>query len=102
MPLAMMKPPMKRKIIGLANASYAVFAVVTPKITASVGPKSDVTGIGIGSVIHHSAISVMMASSLCASHGRFAIGVMMTRMAQIGPQIMPKVRLFRSNANSAS
>ena len=71
-------------------------------MTARVGPRSDVTGMGIGSVIHHRAISVMIAKSLCAGSGRSGIGVIMTRMAQIGPQIMPKVRLFRSNASSAS
>ena len=98
--LAMINPPMKRKIIGLAKAANASFIFTTSKTTQSVGPRSDVTGIGIGSVIHHSATSVIMASNLWPSGESPAIGVIQTRIAQIGPQMAPMRRRFRSNEES--
>ena len=101
MALARMKPPMNRKIIGLANAAKAVPTVTTPVITARVGPISEVTGIGTGSVIHHKATRTMMASSLCAARVSPAIGVMNTRMASNGPPKSPIVRRLRSKACSA-
>ena len=95
--LAMMKPPMKRKIVGLAKAANASFMVVTPSTTHSVGPKSEVTGMGTGSVIHHRQTSVMMASNLWASGERDGMGVSHTRMAQIGPQMAPNHLRLLSN-----
>ena len=62
MPLASKKPPKKRKIIGLANAPNALSTGATPRITHSVGPKSEVTGMGTGSVIHQMATNDMIAS----------------------------------------
>ena len=47
-----MNPPIKRKIIGFAKELKASFTFTTPVTTANVGPISEVTGIGIGSVIH--------------------------------------------------
>ena len=64
MALARMKPPMKRKIMGLAKAAKAVPTGTTPVMTARVGPMSEVTGMGTGSVIHQRATSTMMARSL--------------------------------------
>ena len=49
-----MNPPIKRKIIGFAKELKASFTFTTPVTTANIGPISEVTGIGIGSVIHHS------------------------------------------------
>ena len=46
MPLASRKPPMKRKIIGLAKLANALPAGATPGVTHNVGPSSDVTGNG--------------------------------------------------------
>ena len=48
----------------LAKAAKAVPTGTTPVITASVGPISEVTGIGTGSVIHHRATSTIIANSL--------------------------------------
>ena len=61
---AITKPPMNRKIIGLAKAEKASFIFTMPRTTHSVGPMSDVTGIGTGSVIHHKATRVITASRL--------------------------------------
>ena len=58
---------MKRKIIGFAKALKASVADATPNMTHSVGPSSDVTGMGTGSQIHQKATKVTMASNLCAS-----------------------------------
>jgi len=99
---AKMNPPMNKNIIGLENAENDALAGIAPVITASVGPSSDVTGIGTGSVIHHSATSTIIAKSLCASKVKASIGVNMTAIARIGATINPKVRRRRSNACSAS
>ena len=98
---ARINPPMNRKIIGFANAAKACFTETTPTTTASVGPMSDVTGIGTGSVIHHKATSTMIARSLCPGIVNASIGVRKTRIARSGPPNNPIVRLFRSNACSA-
>ena len=74
-PFAIRNPPMNRKIIGLAKAEKASFTDTTPKITQSVGPISDVTGMGTGSQIHQNATNVTIASSLWASGLNPAIGV---------------------------
>ena len=89
MALAMIKPPINRKMVGLAKAAKASFIVVTPNITQSVGPRSEVTGMGTGSVIHQRHTSVMMASSMWACGDRALTGVSQTRKAQIGPQMAP-------------
>ena len=60
----MTNPPMNKKIMGLEKAAKASFIFTTSSTTQSVGPMSDVTGMGIGSVIHHMATRVTMASSL--------------------------------------
>ena len=46
------------------KAANASFIDTTPKMTQSVGPMSEVTGMATGSVIHQMATSVIMASSL--------------------------------------
>ena len=97
-----MNPPMNKNIIGLENAANAAPAGIAPVITAKVGPKSDVTGIGTGSVIHHSATSTIIAKSLCASKVSASIGVSMTAAAKIGPAINPNVRRRLSKVCSAS
>ena len=74
MALAIMKPPMKRNIMGLAKGAKASFIFTTPNTTHSVGPMSEVTGMGTGSVIHHRPTRVMMASNLWASGERPAMG----------------------------
>ena len=60
--LASRKPPMNRKIMGLAKLAKASPIGATPSSTQSVGPNSEVTAIGTGSVIHHIATIDMMAS----------------------------------------
>ena len=100
--LAMMKPPMNRNIIGLAKAAKASFIFTMPKTTQSVGPTRDVTGIGIGSVIHHIATSTMTASSLWASGDKPAIGVNHTNRAQTGPKMAPKMWRFLSKVEAAA
>ena len=85
MAVARIKPPMKRKIMGLAKAAKATLTFTTPVTTASVGPISEVTGIGTGSVIHQIATSTMMASSLCASTVRPENGVTNVSTASSGP-----------------
>ena len=52
-----------RKVRG-AKAAKATPTFTTPVMTASVGPMSEVTGMGTGSVIHQMATSTMIASSL--------------------------------------
>ena len=100
--LAKMNPPINKNIIGLENAAKAADIGIAPVITARVGPISDVTGIGTGSVIHQSATSTIIAKSLCASSVRASIGVKITAIARIGATTKPKVRRFLSNACSAS
>ena len=101
-PFAIKKPPMNRKIIGLAKFANASFTGTTPKITQSVGPRSEVTGMGTGSQIHQNATNVTIASNLCASglSASPAIGINQTHRAQRGPMIAPKIWRFRSNAAS--
>ena len=97
MAFAMMKPPMKRNVMGLAKAAKASFIFTTPNITHNVGPTSEVTGMGMGSVIHHRHTSVMMERSLWASGVRPSIGVINTSSAQMGAHIAPMRRRLRSN-----
>lgn len=99
MAVASMKPPINRKMSGLAKALKAVEAGTMPMTTASVGPRSAVTGRGSGSVIHHKATSVIKASSLWAARDKSGMGVKKTRRAQIGAPNRPMVRLLRSNAD---
>ena len=74
-PLAIRKPPINRKIIGLAKALKASVTETTPNITQSVGPIRDVTGMGTGSQIHQKATNVTIARSLWASTESPAIGI---------------------------
>lgn len=53
MAFARMKPPMNRKIIGLAKGANALTADATPVSTHRMGPMREVTAMGSGSVIHH-------------------------------------------------
>ena len=53
---------MNRNIMGLANCSKASPMGAMPRTTQSVGPNSDVTGMGTGSVIHQMAIIDITAS----------------------------------------
>ena len=99
--MARIKPPIKRKIMGLAKAAKAASAFTTPVMTANVGPKRDVTGIGTGSVIHHSATSTIIDSSLCASNVRASIGVIKISNAKSGAPKSPTVLLFLSKDCSA-
>ena len=47
---AMMKPPMKRKIVESAKAGKTSSPEATPRRTARTTPRTAVTGIGIASV----------------------------------------------------
>ena len=93
MALAIMKPPMNRKIIGLAKAAKASFILTTPNTTQRVGPSNEVTGMGMGSVIHQRATRVMMASNLWASGVRPPMGVIQTNNAQMGPKTAVAIKL---------
>ena len=99
---AKIKPPKNKKIIGLANAKNASPTFTTPVATARVGPIKLVIGMGTGSVIHHSATSTVIASSLCASKEIASIGVKNTKRARTGAPKSPTVRRFLSKASSAS
>ena len=76
-------------IMGLAKAANAVFMSTTPKSTHSVGPSSEVTGMGTGSVIHHIATSAIMESRVCSSAVSPLIGVSHTSTAHSGPSMAP-------------
>ena len=86
----------------LAKAAKAEPTGTTPVITAKVGPISEVTGIGTGSVIHHRATSTIIASNLWASKVTPSIGVIKTNNASIGAPKSPIVRRLRSKASSAA
>ena len=87
---------MKRKIIGLAKESNAVFIGATPTSTHSVGPSSDVTGMATGSVIHQMATKAMTANSRCCSGVRLSMGVTHINNAHNGPIMAPKMWRLRS------
>ena len=102
-PFASRKPPMKRKIIGLANCVKASSIGAIPNSTQRVGPKIEVTRIGIGSVIHQIATRLITAKRWCAASERPAIGKNQINTAHCEPrygtyrlanQIKSRVLLF--------
>ena len=88
---------MNRNIIGLAKLSNASFIGAMSSTTHSVGPNSDVTGMGTGSVIHQIATSDMMANIWCADSEIPSIGIIQISRAHSGPSTIPILFLNFSN-----
>ena len=88
---------MNRNIIGLAKLSKASFIGAMSSTTHSVGPNSDVTGMGTGSVIHQIATSDMMANIWCADAEISSIGISQISRAHSGPITIPILFLIFSN-----
>ena len=61
---AIIKPPRNRKIIGLPYAAVTALLSSTPVIGSRIMGSSDVTGIGMASVIHHTATHKVVASTM--------------------------------------
>ena len=82
--------------MGLAKLEKASLTDATPSTTHRVGPMSEVTGMGTGSVTHQMATSAMMASRWWAEADMALMGMNQMAMAMMGPSSAPMARRFLS------
>jgi hypothetical protein len=87
---------------GSAKGAKAFFTGTIPVSTAKTGPMREVTGIGTGSVIHHVATKVIIASKTCAAGFSPSIGRQYIIIPSIGPKKKPIVFRLISKRCSAS
>jgi len=87
MAIAMIKPPMKRKIREFAYGAAASLMGAMPKTGNRTMGSSEVAGMGMASVIHHIAISKTTAVVLHASGSiPFGTGINNTKTNNNGPR----------------
>ena len=88
---AIMKLPMKRKIIGLAKELKTFFSSSTPKMMQRAAPKRALTGIGSASVIQKMITRLTIASKRCAGPVRPVKGISRIVKKTSGPKKRPTV-----------